>query len=355
MVTTVIKELGLDKYSVPFNESTNPLFYLRTKNMYLNDITSASPAPYYVDHYGADDSPDTGFNTVESARPGRRRHLPQTRAAWCEFYQNGTHRRWTCRESSVFQKGERFTDIGYWNLMFDQLGSEGFGYVADGNGYTSNVINWNSAVALAGQQRIHAGHRIQDADRRLFQHVHRAVRGDREAREDEGREVRLSPRHAAAFHPADRGRDPLHHRDAQAAGQEIGDEDDRCRLAGDAALRHRPGGAGDALSGARRARRAEPRESAALSGVGDHAAVLQGRHVLRHRMVDRYDQLGAAVSGADRQLRGHAGGARRAGEGRASRRSYLARDQEGSGDHRNAVRLGVELHHGRGAHASRSG
>jgi len=39
LVTTVIEQLGLKKYSVPFNESTNPLFYLRTKNMYLNDIT----------------------------------------------------------------------------------------------------------------------------------------------------------------------------------------------------------------------------------------------------------------------------------------------------------------------------
>ena len=44
VVTQVIRELGLDQYSVPFNESTNPLFYLRTKNMYLNAITSANPA-----------------------------------------------------------------------------------------------------------------------------------------------------------------------------------------------------------------------------------------------------------------------------------------------------------------------
>lgn len=155
VVTTVIKELGLDKYSVPFNESTNPLFYLRTKNMYLNAITSASPAPYHVDHYGADDSPDTGFNTVE-ALAGTQKTLPQTRAAWCEFYQTGQIAV-DLPQSSVFQKGERFTDIGYWNLMFDQLGSEGFGYVADGNGYTSNVINWNSAVALQANNEFTPG------------------------------------------------------------------------------------------------------------------------------------------------------------------------------------------------------
>lgn len=32
--------------------------------------------------------------------------------------------------------------------MYDQLGGEGFNYVADGDGYTSNVINWNAADAL---------------------------------------------------------------------------------------------------------------------------------------------------------------------------------------------------------------
>ena len=49
------------------------------------------------------------------------------------------------------------TDIGYWDLMFDQLGSEGFGYTADGNGYTSNVINWNSAVAIQANNEFTPG------------------------------------------------------------------------------------------------------------------------------------------------------------------------------------------------------
>ena len=39
---------------MPFNESPNPLFYLRSRNFYLNDITSQSPAPYNADSYAAD-------------------------------------------------------------------------------------------------------------------------------------------------------------------------------------------------------------------------------------------------------------------------------------------------------------
>ncbi len=146
LVTTVIDLLDLKKYSVPFNESTNPLFYLRTKNMYLNAITSTNPAPYFADHFAATDSPDTGFATIESLAVTQNSG-PQTRAQWCDFYQNGRINV-DMPESSVFQKGDLLKNIGYWNLMFDQLGSDGFNYTADGNGYTSNVINWNAAVAI---------------------------------------------------------------------------------------------------------------------------------------------------------------------------------------------------------------
>ena len=146
LVTTVIKQLDLDKYSVPFNESTNPLYYLRTKNMYLKDITSTKPAPYYVNNYGANDSPDTGFTLVEkiavTATSG-----PQTRTEWCEFYKTGRINV-NLPETSIYKKGDLLRDIAYWNLMYDQLGPEGFSYTSDGNGYTSNVINWNAAVAL---------------------------------------------------------------------------------------------------------------------------------------------------------------------------------------------------------------
>jgi hypothetical protein len=155
VVTTVIEQLGMTKYSVPFNESTNPLFYLRTKNMFLLDFSSSNPAPYHVDRYGAASQPDQGFSIVENlsvtATTG-----PQTRAEWDAFYQHGRIAA-ELPESSVFQKGDLLKDIGYWNLMYDQLGSEGYNYSADGNGYTSNVINWNSAVAFEANNEFTPG------------------------------------------------------------------------------------------------------------------------------------------------------------------------------------------------------
>jgi hypothetical protein len=147
LVTTVIEQLGLKKYSVPFNESTNPLFYLRTKNMYLTDITSSNPAPYNVDHFGAATSPDNGFSVIQDLAMTPEEAKNITRAQWCEFYQKGTISV-ELPDTSVYKKGDRMTDVGYWDLMFDQLGPEGFAYTADGNGYTSNIINWNSADAI---------------------------------------------------------------------------------------------------------------------------------------------------------------------------------------------------------------
>ena len=155
LVTTVIERLGLDKYAVPFNESANPLFYLRTRNMYLNGITSAQPAPYAVNKYGAASSPDNGFAVVENIAVTQTSG-PRTRRQWDAFYQNG---RITADmpSTSTFAKGDLLKNVGYWNLMYDQLGSEGFDYTADGNGYTSNVINWNAAVAVGANNEFTPG------------------------------------------------------------------------------------------------------------------------------------------------------------------------------------------------------
>jgi hypothetical protein len=147
VVTTVINKLGLDKFSVPFNESTNPLYYLRTKNMYLQDITSSNPAPYNVDNYGATDSPDTGFGIIQDLGLTPEQAAKFTRQDWCKFYNDGKIIV-DLPEGSVYNKGDLLKDIGYWNLLYDQLGSEGYQYTADGNGYSSNVINWNAALAI---------------------------------------------------------------------------------------------------------------------------------------------------------------------------------------------------------------
>lgn len=154
LVSTVIKQMGLEQYSVPFNVTENTLYFLRNKNIYLNDISSTNPAPYNINNFGATVPPDNGFGVIETLA------VPQgeakTRMEWCKFYQDGRIIV-EMPESSVYKKGDKLKNIGYWDLMFDQLGSEGFGYTADGNGYTSNVINWNAAVAVQSNDEFTPG------------------------------------------------------------------------------------------------------------------------------------------------------------------------------------------------------
>ena len=45
--------------------------------------------------------------------------------------------------------------------MFDQLGGEGYQYTSDANGYTSNVINWNSAVAFNSNNEFTPGNQYK--------------------------------------------------------------------------------------------------------------------------------------------------------------------------------------------------
>jgi hypothetical protein len=155
LVTSVISQLGLTSGSVPFNESTNPLYYLRAKNMYLDDISSNRPAPYGVNHYGAAAAPTQGFSTVENLAVTSTSG-PLTRRDWDRFYNKGKILA-ELPAASIFQKGDLLKNIGYWNLMYDQLGSEGYDYCADGNGYSSNVINWNTAVAMQANNEFAPG------------------------------------------------------------------------------------------------------------------------------------------------------------------------------------------------------
>jgi hypothetical protein len=45
-------------------------------------------------------------------------------------------------------EGMRVNDMGFWNLLKDQVSEEGLLFLADAGGYYSNTINWNSAEAF---------------------------------------------------------------------------------------------------------------------------------------------------------------------------------------------------------------
>ena len=144
LVSTLIKRLNLEGEVEPFNTTEDPLFYLRQKHFYSSQISSSAPAPYQADHCLATYPPDKCFSFLAKQALGNQ--CPNTRIKQCAFYQEGKVPK--SMESEVFLQESPLKNIGYWNLMYDQLGSEGYQYASAGGGYTSNLINWNSADAL---------------------------------------------------------------------------------------------------------------------------------------------------------------------------------------------------------------
>lgn len=162
LVQQTIIELGLQNKVVPFLQSSNRLYYLRGKQVYETTITSTAGLPYNfnaefktflennlpppsaTDPYTADNI----LNGIAGlfAPPPYLGSSNTDRTAWCNYYANGTVG--ADGATASFPEGTPIRDIGYWNLLYDQLGDEGFDYVADGTGYTSNVINWNAADAM---------------------------------------------------------------------------------------------------------------------------------------------------------------------------------------------------------------
>jgi hypothetical protein len=156
MVQSLIVELGLAGGVLPFASSPDQLFYLRGHHLYASEMVALRNLPYGLGErfqtfltdndvsppYTAESILDAVGNLFAPGLGGANAERP----AWCRYFADGTVPARGATRS--FPAGTPVGDIGYWNLLYDQLGDEGYDYVADGNGYSSNVINWSSADAI---------------------------------------------------------------------------------------------------------------------------------------------------------------------------------------------------------------
>jgi hypothetical protein len=158
LVQQTIIALGLQGKVVEFQQSDNRLYYLRGNQVYENSLTTVDGLPYNFNaefiqfinkipkvpqpHYTA----DTILGEIATVFAPNLGSANADRAGWCSYYAIGTVGAGGATTS--FPIGTPMRDIGYWNLLYDQLGDEGFDYSADGTGYESNVINWNAADAM---------------------------------------------------------------------------------------------------------------------------------------------------------------------------------------------------------------
>lgn len=152
LVTTAIKAMGLYGDVVDFLTTDNPLYYLRGEHFYEKELGLEKQlpdgtkkvvlAPYNTPGNNAA-PPGTLTSNISGLIADDAPLI--TRADQCAFYGTGTLPE--TFNSFVYSGGEIASNVGYWNVFYDQAGSEGFNYAADGGGYNSNVINWNAANA----------------------------------------------------------------------------------------------------------------------------------------------------------------------------------------------------------------
>lgn len=162
LVQQTIIALNLADKVVPFGESSNRLYYLRGSHVYENNLSTLAELadlPYNFNSQfnafaaGIPTAPPPVYYTADTIlgqiagvfAPGLG-SANADRAKWCSYYATGQVQPGNATAS--FPAGTQVSDMGYWNLLYDQLGDEGFDYAADGTGYESNVINWNAADAM---------------------------------------------------------------------------------------------------------------------------------------------------------------------------------------------------------------
>ena len=155
LVQYAIRAMGLSDKVVDFHMSRDRLYYLRGTHQYESTITSLEPLPYQFDSraqtYIAKNvqSPFTADNILGAVASSFAPGIGLTndfRQKWCDYFASGTVP--IQAATRAFPAGTLVSCTGYWNLLYDQLGDEGFDYAADATGYSSNVINWNAADAM---------------------------------------------------------------------------------------------------------------------------------------------------------------------------------------------------------------
>jgi len=143
LVSSLIQELGLPSIPFPMGDTSRNLFYLRRDR--FTDQGWTDPAvhkPYAIDPEYQNRHPDDLFSmVVDRVLAANGQSRPTDRQGWdaikhiLRYYQGP-------------DKGYLLEHVGFWNLLMDQLGNEGYELLAQGGGYYSNTINWNSAEAL---------------------------------------------------------------------------------------------------------------------------------------------------------------------------------------------------------------
>ncbi|WP_433242591.1 flavin monoamine oxidase family protein [Streptosporangium sp. CA-135522] len=133
VVADLVRHLGLPTAPFPVDEPQN-LVYLRQRRFTMRQFTDPRVVPYDLPAAIRGTTPDDALLSIIQ------RFVPDAAQM--------NHRAWDRIKPTASAEGRRLYDIGFWNLLLDAIGQEGWSFLRDGFGYGSVVSNVNSAEAM---------------------------------------------------------------------------------------------------------------------------------------------------------------------------------------------------------------
>ena len=146
LVTKLVRHFRLQCSDFP--ETDNRLYYLRGKQIWQQEMGCPGMLPYALSQAEQQKTPDDLLSWAVGNAIGKPDGWDKwTPREWQTFVEHNKYFSPTSNSVRVYN-GAEYSNVGFWDLLRDQLTNEGYRYVTDGGGYDSNTINWNSAIAM---------------------------------------------------------------------------------------------------------------------------------------------------------------------------------------------------------------
>jgi predicted NAD/FAD-dependent oxidoreductase len=124
----------------------NNLWYLRQTILKGADLTNPDRLPYRLDALGRYADPASILNgVIGRLLTANREHVTSRLAG---NMMPASWEDWDAIKPDLRYRDRRLWDVGFWNLLWDQLSPETYDYVTDAFGYYSLTNNWNAAEAM---------------------------------------------------------------------------------------------------------------------------------------------------------------------------------------------------------------
>ncbi len=147
-----VASLKAQRIDFPMGDPANHFMYLRKQRFRANAWQQAQSrgdkfiTRYHLNQADVGQSSDQLFNKIVKTTL-EKDGIPYPEQGFTRLQWNEIKPKLGYRLNGPYQ-GLAVNDLGFWNVIKDQISQEGYEFVAQAGGYYSNTLNWNAAEAF---------------------------------------------------------------------------------------------------------------------------------------------------------------------------------------------------------------